>query len=97
MGIVIACICILFQVTGFFSVAYLTSFVPFDSVYFSSVSDFCVYPSYRLCLPWLTSFPVIDYLFIFNIRIIFYKSDFLYFNKENLNGLTTPKKAKFPT
>jgi len=42
--------------TGFFSVAYLTSFLLFVPVYFSSVSDSCSYPSCHLCLPLLHPF-----------------------------------------
>ena len=53
------CIRLPLPVTGFFSVAYLTSFLPFAPVYFSSGSDSCFYPSCRLCLPLCTSFPVI--------------------------------------
>jgi len=52
----------LLPVMAFFSVACLTSFLPFVPLYFSSVSAPCSYPSCRLCLPLCKSFPVINQL-----------------------------------
>lgn len=62
---------VIYTVTGFFSVAYLTSFLSFVPVYFSFVSDSCSYPFCRLCLPLCISFPLLEHFEITEVLVHF--------------------------